>query len=132
MIDAKTSVDDDTWKGYLGTSAAELELMPDEQLAVWQSGWKPASANFVLAEREWQRRQAYRALAEQFKLEDRLARANRWWGIGAAVIGVIGALLGAWFGAHWQASSATQAATTSTQKNAQPLAPADAAKPPRR
>lgn len=132
MTNANSSADNEMLTGFIGTSAAELELQTDEQLAVWQSGWKKDSANFILADREWQRRQAYRALAEQFKLEDRLARANRWWGIGAAVIGVLGTLLGAWFGTQWQASVAAQTASISTPKAAQPLAPADAAKSPRR
>ncbi|HEX5344722.1 MAG TPA: hypothetical protein VFX55_19675 [Duganella sp.] len=130
MTDTESSAEHELWKGFVGTSAAELELMSDEQLAVWQSGWKEATANYILADREWQRRQAYRALAEQFKLEDRLARVNRWWGIGAAAIGVIGTLVGAWFGAQWQASVAAQSAPKPMA--AQPIAPADAAKSPRR
>lgn len=85
-------------EGYAGISLSELAQMSDVKLATWQSGWKPGTDKHILAEKEWQRRIAVRELREQFRLEERLANGNRWWSIAAAVIGVIGTLLGVWLG----------------------------------
>lgn len=85
-------------EGYAGVSLGELAQMSDVELATWQSGWRPGTDKHILAEKEWQRRIAARELREQFRLEERLANGNRWWSIAAAVIGVVGTLLGVWLG----------------------------------
>jgi len=91
-------------EGYAGVSLGELARMPDAELATWQSGWRPGTDKHILAEKEWQRRTAQRELREQFKLEERLANANRWWAMGVAVIGVIGTLAGVWLGKYLELS----------------------------
>ena len=96
-------------EGFAGVTLSELSQMPDVELATWQSGWKPGTDKHILAEKEWQRRIALRELREQFRLEERLANGNRWWSIAAAVIGVIGTLLGVWLGK--QSEPSRQAAT---------------------
>jgi len=130
MSDEQMLDDQAQWEGYVGTSAKKLELMSDEQLAVWQAGWKPTSSSFIMADREWQRRQAFRALTEQFRLEERLATVNRWWGLATAIIGVVGGIVGtlagAWFGPQWQASSPPINVVANRTLSAQPTAPTDA------
>lgn len=129
MSDEQNSVDQAQWESYVGTSAKKLELMSDEQLAVWQAGWKPMSASFIMADREWQRRQTFRALAEQFRLEERVAKINRWWGIGAAIIGVVGGIVGtltgAWLGPQWQASLTSQSVNAKQPPSPHQIAPTD-------
>ena len=83
---------------------ANLNEMSDSELAKWQSGWRPDTSNYILAEKEWAQRLAIRQLKEQFRLEERLARVNRWWSIGVAVIGVLGVLAGTWFGVYLESS----------------------------
>jgi hypothetical protein len=96
-------------EGFVGVSLSKLARMPDAELATWQSGWKPGTDKYILAEKEWQRRIALRELREQFKLEERLATSNRWWAMAAAVIGVIGTLagvgLGKWLDSPTQGTS---------------------------
>lgn len=97
-----------------------LEYLPDAELAKWQAGWKSGTDMHILAEKEWARRLAARQLKEQFRLEEQLAKANRWWGIGAASIGVVGTLAGAWLGAHWQSTRAEIPAVTPTSVTPSP------------
>jgi ABC-type dipeptide/oligopeptide/nickel transport system permease subunit len=61
----------------------ELAAMDDKQLAEWQSHYPRESAQYILAEHEWQRR----LTAEQI-------RATRF----SAVIGIIGVAVGAVLG----------------------------------
>lgn len=82
---------------------AELEELSDADLAHWQNGWNPEAKRHILAEKEWARRLAMRQLQEQFRLEEQVAKANRWWSVWAAVIGVVGTLTGAVLGAVLQA-----------------------------
>lgn len=91
-------------EGFVGISLHQLSRKPDADLAIWQSEWKPGTANHILAEQEWQRRITVRQLHEQFRLEERIANGNRWWSIVAAVIGVIGTLAGVGLG-KWLDSS---------------------------
>ena len=81
----------------------ELEGLSDVDLAHWQNGWNPEAKRHILAQKEWARRLAMHQLQEQFKLEEQVAKANRWWSIWAAVIGVVGTLAGAVIGAVLQA-----------------------------
>lgn len=122
--DPNQSEQADFAEGFAGVTLNELSQMPDVELATWQSGWKPGTDKHILAEKEWQRRIALRELREQFRLEERLANGNRWWSIAAAVIGVIGTLLGVWLGkqsepnrqaAAPQESAAISAAPTQLQ-----------------
>ena len=99
-------------EGFLGIDAARLADMPDVDLAKWQSGYPADSAHYVLAEREWQRRMIQHQLTIQYKLEEEVAKVNRWWGMGAAIIGVVGTLAGAALGAWWQAQSPAPASAT--------------------
>ena len=64
-----------------------LEGLSDADLAHWQNGWNPEARRHILAQKEWARRLAMSQLQEQFKLEEKVANANRWWGVWAAVIG---------------------------------------------
>ena len=104
-------------EGYAGVTLGELAQMSDVELATWQSGWRPGTDKHILAEKEWQRRIAARELREQFRLEERLANGNRWWSIAAAVIGVVGTLLGVWLGKQSepirQAAAPQESVTTS-------------------
>lgn len=63
----------------LGVTRAELSGMTDGELALWHAGQKLASAEFILADHEWRSRL--------------LAKQNRAI-YGAAVVGVIGGLVG--------------------------------------
>ena len=96
----------------------DIKCMSDLELAKWQSGWKERMHNDILAEREWQRRMIAHQLQEQYKLDERLSEAernhaaalaaaaaehaasiasnSRWWSLAAAVVGVLGTLMGAW------------------------------------
>jgi hypothetical protein len=113
-------------EGYVGTSPEQLAQKSDAELAIWQKGWKPQSAEYILADREWQRRLAMRQLEEQFRLDERLARANGWWSLRAAAIGVIGALGGAWLGAYWTSEYSRPKDAKTSSAIVQPSAPADA------
>ena len=91
-------------EGLVGVSRNELEDMPDVELAIWQAGWETGTGKHILAEKEWTRRLSMRQLREQFRLEEQVAKVGRWWSVGAAVIGVVGTLVGAALGAWLQAS----------------------------
>ena len=93
-----TSEEEAFAEGFVGVGRDDLAAMPDAELAQWQAGWKAGTTKHILAEKEWARRLTMRQLHEQFKLEERVARVNRWWGIGASIIGVIGTLGGVWLG----------------------------------
>ena len=112
-------------EGFLGISRKELEAMSDLALAQWQGGWRQGTDRHILAEKEWTRRLASRQLREQFDLEERIASTNRWWAIAAALVGVLGTLLGAAVGARLQApsvaSTAPEAKTTQSKAKAQEL-----------
>jgi DNA-binding Xre family transcriptional regulator len=85
---------------------SELEAKSDAQLAEWHSGWKPGSANHILAEREWERRQAIKLMQEQFKLDERLADVNAKAMRFATILSVCASLAGAILGAivtYWAA-----------------------------
>tara|TARA_R110002124_G_scaffold157073_1_gene324161 strand:- start:504 stop:908 length:405 start_codon:yes stop_codon:yes gene_type:complete len=77
---------------------AELNEMSDAELAEWQAGWRDDTKHHILAEKEWASRLSARQLTHQFKLEERLAKVNRWWSVLVAVIGVSGVLAGVWLG----------------------------------
>ena len=115
-------------EGFLGVSRNELEGMSDAELAQWQAGWKPETEKHILADKEWTRRLSMRQLGEQFKLEERLAKVNRWWSIGSAFIGVVGTLAGVALGAWWQASPPL--ATSASNPTIAPSAPVAEGIPP--
>lgn len=99
---------------------ADLRNFSDFDLAQWQAGHQSHTGNYILAEREWERRMISHQLAEQYNLDDRLAKASeahsaslsqaalahaerlskitRWWSVAVAFIGIIGSLLGVWLG----------------------------------
>ncbi|MDP3699347.1 MAG: hypothetical protein Q8R72_00415 [Hylemonella sp.] len=110
-------------EGYIGTSPEKLSEKSDPELAIWQKGWKAESAEYILADREWQRRLSMRQLDAQFRLEERLATANRWWTMAATAIGVVGTLAGAWFGAYWASEYSTPCASKGTAAIVQPSTP---------
>ena len=58
----------------------KVSCMSDEDLASWQAGHKQGSADYILADQEWQSRR----IAKQI-------RAVRW----AAIIGIVGAIASA-------------------------------------
>lgn len=92
----------------------DLSKMSDSELANWQAGWKQHTGDYILADREWERRM----ISHEFSLQKQLAAANRTWSVIAAIIGVIGALAGAWLGAYLQsqAQPIPQASSQSTQR----------------
>ena len=65
----------------------KLRVMTPEQLAVWQKGWKQHTAQWILAEKEWERR----AIMETAFW----SRMSAWIGVAGAVIGGLIAILGA-------------------------------------
>ncbi|WP_334187441.1 hypothetical protein [Noviherbaspirillum sp.] len=77
-----------------GILAEELADMSDDNLASWQAGWKPRTAQDILAEKEWQRRM----MTHEFQLNRKIAWLNIRWGICSAVIAVLATLAGAWMG----------------------------------
>jgi hypothetical protein len=60
--------------------AAKLRKATPEELASWQKGWNQHTAEWILAEKEWQRR---------------LADQSAYWQRMSAWIGVVGAVAGA-------------------------------------
>ena len=94
-------------EGFAGVTQEELEALSEVELAQFQNGWNPEATRDILASKEWERRLAMRQLQEQFKLEEKVANINRWWGIWASVIGVVGTLAGAVIGAKLQGPTAT-------------------------
>lgn len=58
----------------------KLRRASPEELAVWQKGWREHTAQWILAEKEWQRR---------------LMDESAYWQRMSAWIGVIGAIAGA-------------------------------------
>ena len=85
-------------EGFAGVTQEELEALSDVELAQFQNGWNPEATRDILASKEWERRLAMRQLQEQFRLEEKLATVNRWWGIGSSLIGVVGTLAGVLLG----------------------------------
>jgi len=69
----------------------ELKNKSAEQLANWQSGWKPRTPYDILAEKEWQRR----FMLEQHELDKHLLKQQVKWMKFSAIIGFIGILIGA-------------------------------------
>lgn len=78
---------------------SELETKSDSELAEWHAGWRAGTANHILAEREWERRQAIKLMREQFKLDEKLAFANANAMRVAAILSVCATLAGAVLGA---------------------------------
>ncbi len=109
-------------EGFLGIDAASLSDMPDVELSQWQSGFPSDSAQYILAEREWQRRMISHQLTEQFALDSKLAEGNERAMRFAAFIGVVGTLAGAAVGAF--ATFKTSSGQTSLQAS-QPQAQAE-------
>ena len=99
MIPDQFRNDEEFHDGFVGISRAELQAMPDSELAHWQSQCKPGDAKHTLAEREWQRRMISHQLAEQFQLDSKLAAAGERAMRFAAILGVVGTLAGAAIGA---------------------------------
>ncbi len=97
---------------------SDTENMNDEQLAEWQAGWKEHTGNYILAEREWERRM----ISHEFSLQTKLAAINNRWLIASAFIGVFGTLAGAWLGAHFPSTNLVPAAQ-SKQVSVQQLQP---------
>lgn len=131
--------------GYVGVSRKDLVVMPDSELTQWQHNHKNEPPLVTLAERKWQRRIISHQLKEQFDLSSRLAKAaeehsaniaeenrkhtdqiakvNRWWGIGAAIVSVTDSLLGVWLGKSvWggQAAPLQQESVTISKAATQP------------
>ncbi|HEU4852087.1 MAG TPA: hypothetical protein VFT37_08030 [Telluria sp.] len=95
---AKVNEDIEFRKGFSGIRngvlAAGLAEMTDDELAAWQAAWRPGVAQYILAEKEWQRRM----LAHEFGLNRRLAEYAAKWQRFAAYIGVAGTVVGAILG----------------------------------
>jgi len=64
---------------------SELSKKSDVELAKWQAGFDTDEAQWRIAEHEWQRR----LTAEQISATMRAARWQAWFGIAAAIIGVL-------------------------------------------
>ena len=115
--------------GFVGITREELEAKPDSTLAQRQSVLGRDDAEYILIDREWQRRMIEHQLTAQYKLEDKLAKVNRWWAIGASLIGVAGSLAGVWLGLVLAKSSGSTTdsnpavvQSTTTIPSAQPTA----------
>jgi hypothetical protein len=109
-------------EGFAGVSREELEQLSDVELAQFQNGWNPEATRHILASREWDRRLAMRQLQEQFRLDERLAEANRWWSIWVAIIGVLATLAGAVIGAVLQARLSPPTAPLAPNPQSEPAA----------
>lgn|SRR4030042_3726218 len=69
----------------------DLTKMTPEELANWQSQWKPHSPHYILAEKEWQRRERL----HQHELDLELIQKQVKWMKFSAVIGFLGVIIGA-------------------------------------
>ena len=67
--------------------ADELRALSREGLACWQVGFQRDSADFLLAEKEWERRNTKELAFWQ--------RMSAWIGVAGAVVGALIAVLGA-------------------------------------
>jgi len=76
-----------------------LKTKSDEELAKWQSSWKPESQLYILAEKEWERR----ARERQHELDVALILKQVRWMRYSVVASVVAALSGAVIGALLQA-----------------------------
>jgi hypothetical protein len=118
---AETAFKRGFYKALNGKIAEELADMSDDELATWQAGWKPETANYILAEKEWQRRM----LAHEFGLNQRLAEYAAKWQRFSAYIGVIGTIAGAVLGAvgslYLQAPAKSTATESAPAANVTPL-----------
>jgi hypothetical protein len=65
--------------------SSKLRKASPEELAVWQRGWKEHTAEWILAEKEWQRRFIVEAAFWQ--------RMSAWIGVIGAIIGALIAVL---------------------------------------
>ncbi len=73
----------------------KLQDMDDTKLAQHQSGYKPEAYNYILCEKEWQRR----AMQKQHEYDLELITEQVRWMKFSALLGVLGVILGAVAGA---------------------------------
>src|SRR3989304_2461252 len=76
----------------------DLTKMSDEALAKWQAGWKEHTEYFILAKKEWERRDRLKQHELDLKL---MARQVRWMKF-AVIATILSALLGVILGAYLQ------------------------------
>ena len=81
MSDEKPNKDFENgfYKVRLGVTRKELSLMRDEPLASWQESQKTGSAQYILADQEWQSRRLGRQIRAMY---------------GVAIVGIAGVVLG--------------------------------------
>lgn len=82
------------------TISDNLKKKDDDQLASWQSQFRPGSDTFILAEKEWRRREMIEQHKLDVKLMSKQVRSMKF----TAIIGVIATLAGAALGAYLQYS----------------------------
>ena len=80
------------------TVSGNLKKKSDDRLADWQSQFHPNSDTYILAEKEWQRRERL----EQHELDLKILREQTKWMKFSAALGVVAVIVGAILGAYLQ------------------------------
>ena len=77
----------------------DLSKYNDDELATWQASYKQNSPQFILGEKEWDKR----LMSHQFALQSKLVATNNRWMMACAIIGLVATILGTILG--WYLSS---------------------------
>ncbi len=72
----------------------DLSKFNDDELADWQASYKQNTQQFILGEKEWDKR----LMSHQFALQSKLAATNNRWMIVCSIIGLVGTILGTFLG----------------------------------
>lgn len=86
--------------------------MSDDELAKFQEGCQPDSYPYIIAEKEWQRRERI----EQHKLDLDLINKQVKWMKFSAILGVVSVIIGAVVGAYLQKNWSQQPQPTIQQE----------------
>lgn len=79
----------------------DLTKMSDEELARWQAGWKEQTEYFILAKKEWERRDRLKQHELDLQLLSRQVRWMKFAVIATILSTLLGVILGAYLQRNW-------------------------------